>query len=622
MIIWSIGLIPVQEWIADARRSRDLKIGSATLSWFTAGVLKELVDGGAKLLVPFIDAAEIGNVAGQRPSKLLKSEYGISNRASGWWNADLQESAKVFERLQKTVDSKWEKLRKDAHDSILIADLKKYVVDVANPIRVVWCATEHKFENADPTTAEKTDALKHIEKLYVAVKRARPIMAHHGTPVGKCGQCGKREAAGPPTWDVWRTFHQDLDLDPFVKQGFRIDVGERLCPVCLIKRFTGYLTDEPFPSTSEIASRDWLFHVESLPDLVAPGEWRQHANTIPGDDPYPLLYERTVKRRLRTTEEDGGDRRSLTSVLDSIGNLSREVERLHPELPNHPSHYLAVLTFDGDDMGEKVQSHPDQVPAALASFSRSLKEGVKNHQAESFYLGGDEGLILCPIETSLALAEHIRKTFENAMLDVFSNTETQRLPTVSVGIAIFDRERPLAAAIQSARQGLEAAKDLEGKNGLAVNVKTASGNSFMSVDHWEAWKRVIAAIDLTKQGHLSSSWAYDIERLLETLPSDFLEREDARTALREEVRRITYRRLLRIDGGDDAEGRAAIERAKNDAWQKLEGSTWWADAPEGAGLDFISNPLHLIAFYVRQTEPADAIKAARNAARRAAGVNL
>ena len=49
--VFSLGLIPVQEWIAQARRSRDLKAGSAILCRLTAGALEALGTEGIEILV-------------------------------------------------------------------------------------------------------------------------------------------------------------------------------------------------------------------------------------------------------------------------------------------------------------------------------------------------------------------------------------------------------------------------------------------------------------------------------------------------------------------------------------------------------------------------------------------
>jgi hypothetical protein len=51
--VFSLGLVPVQEWIAEARRSRDLKAGSAFLAYVMWCLLARLEKEGATILLPW-----------------------------------------------------------------------------------------------------------------------------------------------------------------------------------------------------------------------------------------------------------------------------------------------------------------------------------------------------------------------------------------------------------------------------------------------------------------------------------------------------------------------------------------------------------------------------------------
>ncbi len=611
VIAWSIGLIPVQEWIAEARRSRDLKIGSAMLSWLMAVALERVVDDAGVLFVPSLDRVSVDAAAKQSASDLLRTRYGIPNRASGWWpGKSLADVAGALKELQGRVDAKWDDLRKAVEPTIHPGLLRQYLQFAVNPVRVIWCAQPLSAANPDQLTRqEKVAGLEQIEQLYQAVKRTRPITPHQGTPVGKCGQCAKREATGPSNWNKWRGFQTSLEAEPVIRKGLRLDVGERLCAVCLLKRFAGYATDEAFPSTSEIASRDWLFRVQTFQDLLAlVAQWRTRAEEVDEDDPYPLLYARTVERRLKATPE--AERPPTARVGQTLRELSDRIEHMHPELPKQPSEYLAVVTFDGDDMGRAVQTNPDRIPAALLAFASRLGDNAQGvFRATPFYLGGDEGLLLCPVETCMELAANIQKTFALAMEEALPDQEQSRRPTISVGIAVFDRERPLGAAIKSARDALEGAKGLDGKNGLGINVSTASGNSWTALDHWgEGWQRVVAALELVRARRLSSGWAYDVETLLETLPPSFFEEQEetGRDALRAEVRRITYRRTIPSPEARDADDRMR-ERAA--VWERLLGPAWWAGSPDTAQRDHAAAQLHLIAFLARELQTSVANEA-------------
>ena len=50
--LFSLGLIPVQEWIGQARRSRDLRAGSVLLCHVMARVLSQISKAGAEIVLP------------------------------------------------------------------------------------------------------------------------------------------------------------------------------------------------------------------------------------------------------------------------------------------------------------------------------------------------------------------------------------------------------------------------------------------------------------------------------------------------------------------------------------------------------------------------------------------
>ena len=70
LILVSIG--PVQEFIAQARRTRDLWYGSELLSELSRSVARSLADSGAELIFPHSAAAR--NVANKILARL---EYGV-----------------------------------------------------------------------------------------------------------------------------------------------------------------------------------------------------------------------------------------------------------------------------------------------------------------------------------------------------------------------------------------------------------------------------------------------------------------------------------------------------------------------------------------------------------------
>lgn len=603
LVFWSIALVPVQDWISAARRSRDLRVGSSYLSWVMARILVFLEDQlKAVVLVPSVGKAAREIHKAPFSSLIGWPSYSIPNRASGRLStSSIEKVQSVFSTLQHEADEAWSEIVQQTQEKFtgVPAIMRPHLKDIGQgpgPIQVIWVAQE---------IMDERDGLAAVDAFFTAVKRSRKTLPHQGAPVGKCEQCGRREAIGPGKWDEWRKFHDDLERTPEIARAIRFDKGERLCGICCTKRLMGYLSTTPYPSTSQIAAAEWLYRIGDCADLTA---LLRAISGIPGfddpsSDPHPLLYRRTLNRLIReevsTPRPDSASSErleKLTGVRESLGRVQDAARERN--LRPSPSNYLAVIAFDGDDMGRKVREHGPALSRQVQGFANSLEKITAERRAESFYVGGDEGLLLSPIESVLALAEELHETW------------TKCLPkgvTLSMGISLFDRERPLGSAIQASRNALHLAKSQEGKSSLAITVQTASGNEFSAVEPWGiGWKRIAAAMELVQEGRLSSGWAYDIERFLVSMHEEAW--VHARDAIRREVQRVTFRRTkpVKAAGAPEAEttGTSPETTGGIEIWNCLEGNSWWDEQPDPGQLVTLSNQLHLISFVVRESSIA------------------
>jgi len=627
-LYWSVGLTPIQEWIGEARRSRDLLAGSRILSWLMRGLLCELQQrNGVEIITPAF--AKHG-----KPSTIhqeLEESYSLPSHASGTIRVALDTASppptapEPFGRLQGFVDERWRELVREALEggfqdssSALKSNIERFLAAAPNPFSVLWVVSDPK--GADPGEAP----LEWIDRLYQAVKRTRPVQFNDGAPVRKCGQCGRREAIGGTDWQDWLDARKKYDALEEVRLGLRFEVGELLCAVCSVKRLVGYLRRKAFPSTSEIAARPWAARCRT--DLAA--KWKAlmgQAKAVAGfqQDPWPLFFESSARRELKASDDPR--RIALASVREARETLRAAARELSEPLPPEPSTYLAVLVIDGDGMGEAIQkAETERLPTSagasagsslserLGTFAQAVAELAKSPamHGEPFYLGGDEGLLLAPIASALPLALGIRDAWRSTIEAPSPSPERGAAapPTLSMGIAIFHREHPLGGALEAARQALARAKSVgaggeraKRKNALAVTCLTASGNSWTAIERWgEGWSRLQRAVDLTRDGTLSSGWAYDVEQFLRAQPTSRELRageanvwrlgSEMRDALRSEVRRITYRRVRKSQGADPAH-----------VWARdLRGEEWWREQPARELEEAIPNQFHLVAFLARE----------------------
>lgn len=618
-LFWSFGLTPVQSWIAEARRSRDLLAGSRMLAWVMADLLAALRQAGATVLLPRLDGEQLSPLQGSLERALAGTSATLPNRASGWLEPPAGGARQVFAQLEERPAARWsdlvrevgESARRSTHD--LWNEIAGEVGEPACPFRLSWVAVEVDGGDAEGLAA--------VDRLFAAVKRSRLPRAHDGRPVRKCGQCGRREAMGGDEPAGWHRFQARLAGLDEVRRGLRFEAGEYLCPLCALRRLAGYLRDAPFPSTSAIAARGWRRELDALPaDSPIGRAWRaleDAAARVPGYEPAwadraPLLFPRTAERERRLARQNGdpAGEEALAHLLQRQRALARALELSDSALPPVPGDYVAVLMFDGDDLGLRLRQDLAGLPVRLSELQSRLGERLADpadplSAAEPFYLGGDEGLLLVAAGEALPVARQVRALWSSVM------GEGAGAATLSMGAALFDRERPVGIALEAARRALGASKRLRGKDALTVSVQTASGSLWSLTGRWrEEWARIEAAVELVREGRLAAGWPYDVEAFLRTLPSEaYAAGNPMRRAIREEVKRLTVRRTL---GRAGADGSGGSEGRTDDPWQRLDGESWWREEPPQALVAAQADGLHLVGFLVRQatSRVADAAHAA------------
>jgi hypothetical protein len=600
--VFSLGLIPVQDWIEKARRSRDLRAGSVLLCHLMAGVLVHLRNQlKAEIRLPAESPDSPFAELAANFATALRLDYGIPSRASGYCEApDEARLREVFGILERdVVQVAWRELKAKyltPGDRALgerfwpsLADLESYRTALATaedcPVTLIWAArpAAHPREDLRQNLAD-------VDRLYSEVKRSRPLRPWpFGETIGKCNQCGQREAIGPASsFAEWLDWHQALGEERWVQRGHRFDPGERLCHVCLTRRLAGYdrSVRAGFPSTVEMAARPWTQQAETDPQLCALLAQLRATETGQLDLARALLASGAALR----AQGDAAAAEIRAQIDLRITAWNRERGEARQALfPRRPPAYLALLTFDGDDMGRHVRQAPEEMPRRMQNFAVTARGLLKDKNAEPFYLAGDEGLAMAPAGAALDLAVALREAFGQT----FGTGESA--PTLSLGVVFFEHTQPMAGALRAAREALAAAKRLSGKDALGVAVQTASGNRWSIADRWGApWEGVRSAVGWVRDGRLAGGWAYDVESFLNTLPPSLWEEADL-SPVREEVRRLFFRRF-------EAEGPTADarRRVRQEAWETLRPAEWWTGDAGPGGLRPRPEQFHLIGFLARQ----------------------
>jgi CRISPR-associated protein Cmr2 len=155
-----------------------------------------------------------------------------------------------------------------------------------------------------------------------------------------------------------------------------------------------------------------------------------------------------------------------------------------------PSPYYALLFADGDRMGKAIDSLTTQadhrrLSALLTEFASRVPDIVRRHKGSLIYSGGDDVLAFLPLHTALNCARDLALDFNHSLRGFPIEEDGQtNYPTLSAGIAVAHHLEPLQDALTLARRAEKKAKEIPGKNALAIIVDKRSGVSRVIADTW------------------------------------------------------------------------------------------------------------------------------------------
>lgn len=561
---------PVQDFIATARRCRDLWYGSHLLSEASRVVAQALgsADGTTLIFPGRIDADAGGTVSvankiqcrvdGVDPEGLRQRAEVARTALDNWMDAL---GGDVFDRVDAALAEHRGLFHRDRAERHLEDLFEFYWVGV--PL---------------PSDAEYASARKLGDRLLAARKNTRDWGAAGAEPAGipKSSLDGIRESVIDEN-----AYRPD---GPLSRRERRVVLGvsdkERLCGIGLIKRL-GRSEEEPtsapvFHSSSHMASAaartaikrsleaqaEWTRYMRSLEDLLggfpdmriragggagARTTWENRApdgqivEEVPFVLPLPeptmnagldgaLLYKERLGSLLdEAFENEPGDHGRVRKELEAMRRRTLAAAGVSPE----PLPYYAMLIADGDRMGAAIdhlaeargpegqQKHAELSRSLDRDFSSRCFELVRGHGGSLLYAGGDDVMALLPAGTALACARALRDLFSSAMSGHFEGAELT--PTLSVGIALVHHLEPLSRVRILAREAEKAAKN-GGRNALAVLLKKRGGGPRLVVGSWDPRdgsqpldRRLTIWADLLRKGQLPTRLAGKLEALIAPL---------------------------------------------------------------------------------------------------------
>jgi len=532
---------PVQGFVAQARRTRDIWAGSFLLSYLSGKAMAAIVEtecaeivfpsiGNDSLFKAIRNPPSVGNDknhpaarVGSLPNR-FKAAASEPQKAA---EAAQKAAQKAAEAAQKAIEEAWGKIEK--------AVWKRFQE---------WCLELISEETKD-IWQRQVEASNLWEIAWVIGKdgslldRRKNMRSHFSQdePGEKCTLCGERQALSKTSSssrselkDWWGKVAEKFNEAPKNK-GFHFwDEGrERLCAVCTIKRIfplvakeaIGWETYSNYPSTAYMSALDWLKVVlekaeaetddggvcKSLTEFI---EYSKHlkvpldeqgtVNQIPwlrefvkrdkgkgwkeilqfrGDVFFPdsIKNKRDFPINSKDDDDDEGKRKNL---LDKLKKLTQTAGL-------QPNPFYAILLMDGDNMGKLLSSYENEQPKisqALADFTAQVDKIVEEeHDGKLIYAGGDDVFAFLPLSTALACAKKLKERYETAFGIHASKVAGA---TISAGIVYAHMNTALRAVIRDVHELLDkTAKDGMDRNAFAVRVWKRGGPILTFGKKWQ-----------------------------------------------------------------------------------------------------------------------------------------
>ncbi len=523
VLILSFG--PVQDFIAAARRSRDLWSGSWLLSEVCkAAALALNRQPDVKLVFPAVEKTDPANLLQPRSALSVANKLQITFTSQ----PNAARIDKLIELAQKAAQARLGQLAADTEERFNTRSTNtgltlnqtlwhKQLIDYLE------CYAGWATQDEQPKISY-SQAVQHANLALQARKATRGFaqLASHrdaeGFGVPKSSLDGARETVLTP--------ESDTKPDPlnavFRELKLGLNPGEQLDCMGLIKRLA--VDAEQFTPVSRIAADSWL---RQLPDtkqadlltayeavyqagkqLAEMADLLGLASRVTGNEqayqalPFDgaLLYRARLAvaqrelNNLKNKQAQKDERlNTLAAALTTLADTLAPIWRAYGE----PTPYMAVLQADGDQMGallEHIKSPEDhqQVSQALARFAENAGQVARTHHGHVIYAGGDDVLALVPLDQARDCADALRQSFAHTLAECIKDIQLDlaptNYPTLSVGLGIGHMQETLNTLRDLAKRAEQLAKGNLGpqpRNALGICLRSRNNAELSLRRRWD-----------------------------------------------------------------------------------------------------------------------------------------
>ena len=503
-----ISIGPVQGFVAQSRRTRDLWGSSYLLSFLSAHAMRGVKEAGGHITRPVVDDDHlyrwISGIRDGTPPRIGTLPNHFVVETSG----DARRIARAGEAALKAA---WRRVSNAVREHFV-----EHACPAGDGTERIWNRQVDGFWEVT-WTAGPSD----VSGLLARRKHCR---SHRlpDEPGDKCtvmsdlqelsGHIRARSRESRERQECfWRLVRERLGpLD--------VRENERLCAIAVVKRLfpnpkvaqeaLGWTVDAShWPSTVYVGAVPWVReaitvapeparrYADAALQCAPHGAFAEHrppfdglGNPAAGD--FPKL-DANYYHRNRVQDErlcplashavDGvGVRGELTRLLKAVHEARNEAgHRLGP-----PCSFYALLLADGDRLGKLVANLGGQhVGRALATFTESVQTIVNTHDGVTIYAGGDDILAMLSVPGALSCAAALSCSYRSAFKD--RRGEDTPGATLSAAVLFAHVRSPLGSVLATTRRLLDdVAKDGNGRDSLAVGVLKPGGLYCQWVTTW------------------------------------------------------------------------------------------------------------------------------------------
>ncbi|WP_130864416.1 type III-B CRISPR-associated protein Cas10/Cmr2 [Bacilliculturomica massiliensis] len=489
LFIFTIG--PVQSFIENSRKARDMYAGSKLLSQLMEGAVRELQRGwNADVVFPL--------QMKEWPEKGQNSGSNMPNRLIAKFRDKDEETLKtIASSLEASVRGAFLSLCRKILQEVQIGEtgLELSELQLKDFLEVYWMY--EKYEDGD-----YAGAYQRLFSGINAVKGIRPF-EQTGEPWGR--SCilfpeynaifAKRNLSKSPSrfpHHVNQAYVYDITENQ--KMRYRVKPGEAMSAIALVKRMY------PRPEADIYSIRLMLLKSRLGEDVV------RDLDIQLSDGVSNALYD-------LANDVDASAEEYRENELCDAQKLYRCIKKQNIKLAS----YYALVKFDGDSMGETfikegTEAKQKELSKKIGNFAQAAPGILLRYGGLPVFAGGEDFFGFLPLDTLFNCMQELRTEFLKKVGLTFS-----------AGIVIAHLMQPLKEVVAEADVLEKAAKRANGKNAFVLGVMKRSGERVhmppykmdRNISHTPCLADVAELTALLKDGSLSRSLFFNISRLLE-----------------------------------------------------------------------------------------------------------